>query len=286
MANKKQSLFQDAFIRFKKDKVAVFSLFVIVAILVACFVVPWFYPDNYFSHIDLYSTTRAPSFEHFFGTDAIGRDVFVRVLVGGQISFEVAIVATIVSVVIGTLWGAFAGFIGGKIDGFMMRIVDALYALPFLFFAILLVTLFGRNFILIFVAIGVVSWLDVARVVRGQTIALRHKEFVEAAKVSGLTNRKIVTKHIIRNLIGIIIVYITLTIPTVLMLSAFLSFLGLGVQPPMTDWGEMISDGASYITMGYWWLLVYPSAFLTITLLALNFVGNAMRQALDPKSKR
>lgn len=151
----------------------------------------------------------------------IGRDVFVRVLVGGQISFEVAIVATIVSVVIGTLWGAFAGFIGGKIDGFMMRIVDASYALPFLFFAILLVTLFGRNFILIFVAIGVVSWLDVARVVRGQTIALRHKEFVEAAKVSGLTNRKIVTKHIIRNLIGIIIVYITLTIPTVLMLSAF-----------------------------------------------------------------
>ncbi|MBK2093120.1 ABC transporter permease [Francisella philomiragia] len=286
MANKKQSLFQDAFIRFKKDKVAVFSLFVIVAILVACFIVPWFYPDNYFSHIDLYSTTQAPSFEHFFGTDAIGRDVFVRVLVGGQISFEVAIVATIVSVVIGTLWGAFAGFIGGKIDGFMMRIVDALYALPFLFFAILLVTLFGRNFILIFVAIGVVSWLDVARVVRGQTIALRHKEFVEAAKVSGLTNRKIVTKHIIRNLIGIIIVYITLTIPTVLMLSAFLSFLGLGVQPPMTDWGEMISDGASYITMGYWWLLVYPAAFLTITLLALNFVGNAMRQALDPKSKR
>lgn len=151
----------------------------------------------------------------------IGRDVFVRVLVGGQISFEVAIVATIVSVVIGTLWGTFAGFIGGKIDGFMMRIVDASYALPFLFFAILLVTLFGRNFILIFVAIGVVSWLDVARVVRGQTIALRHKEFVEAAKVSGLTNRKIVTKHIIRNLIGIIIVYITLTIPTVLMLSAF-----------------------------------------------------------------
>ncbi|MEY8701831.1 ABC transporter permease [Francisella philomiragia] len=188
MANKKQSLFQDAFIRFKKDKVAVFSLFVIVAILVACFVVPWFYPDNYFSHIDLYSTTQAPSFEHFFGTDAIGRDVFVRVLVGGQISFEVAIVATIVSVVIGTLWGAFAGFIGGKIDGVMMRVVDALYALPFLFFAILLVTLFGRNFILIFVAIGVVSWLDVARVVRGQTIALRHKEFVEAAKVSGLTN--------------------------------------------------------------------------------------------------
>lgn len=286
MANKKQSLFQDAFIRFKKDKVAVFSLFVIVAILVACFIVPWFYPDNYFSHIDLYSTTQAPSFEHFFGTDAIGRDVFVRILVGGQISFEVAIVATIVSVVIGTLWGAFAGFIGGKIDGFMMRIVDALYALPFLFFAILLVTLFGRNFILIFVAIGVVPWLDVARVVRGQTIALRHKEFVEAAKVSGLTNRKIVTKHIIRNLIGIIIVYITLTIPTVLMLSAFLSFLGLGVQPPMTDWGEMISDGASYITMGYWWLLVYPSVFLTITLLALNFVGNAMRQALDPKSKR
>lgn len=286
MANNKQSLFQDAFIRFKKDRVATISLFVIVAILIACFVVPWLYQDNYFSRIDLYNTTQAPSLTHFFGTDAIGRDVFVRVLVGGRISFEVAIVATIVSVVIGTLWGAFAGFVGGKVDGVMMRVVDALYALPFLFFAILLVTLFGRNFILVFVAIGVVSWLDVARVVRGQTIALRHKEFVEAAKVSGLTNRKIVTKHIIRNLIGIIIVYITLTIPTVLMLSAFLSFLGLGVQPPMTDWGGMISDGASYITLGYWWLLVYPAAFLTITLLALNFVGNAMREALDPKSKR
>ncbi|GAB4222445.1 MAG: oligopeptide ABC transporter permease OppC [Francisella sp.] len=286
MASKKQSLFHDAYIRFKKDKLAVFSLFVIVLILFACFVIPWFYPKNYFSYLDLYNTTQPPSLKHFFGTDAIGRDVFIRVLVGGQVSFEVAIVATIVSVVIGTLWGAFAGFIGGKVDGFMMRIVDALYALPFLFFAILLVTLFGRNFILIFIAIGVVSWLDVARVVRGQTIALRHKEFVEAAKVCGLTNRKIVTKHIIRNLIGIIIVYITLTIPTVLMLSAFLSFLGLGVQPPMTDWGEMISDGASYITMGYWWLLVFPSAFLTITLLALNFVGNAMRKALDPKSKR
>ena len=201
MANNKQSLFQDAFIRFKKDRVATLSLFVIVFVLVACFVVPWLYPDNYFSHIDLYATTQAPSSEHFFGTDAIGRDVFIRVLVGGQISFEVAIVATIVSVVIGTLWGAFAGFVGGKVDGLMMRVVDALYALPFLFFAILLVTLFGRNFILVFVAIGVVSWLDVARVVRGQTIALRHKEFVEAAKVSGLTNRKIVTKHIIRNLI-------------------------------------------------------------------------------------
>ena len=286
MVNNKQSLFQDAFIRFKKDRVAMLSFFVIMFVLVACIVVPWLYPDNYFSHINLYSTTQAPSFEHFFGTDAIGRDVFVRVLVGGRISFEVAIVATIVSVVIGTLWGAFAGFVGGKIDGVMMRVVDALYALPFLFFAILLVTLFGRNFILVFVAIGVVSWLDVARVVRGQTIALRHKEFVEAARVSGLTNRKIVTKHIIRNLIGIIIVYITLTIPTVLMLSAFLSFLGLGVQPPMTDWGGMISDGASYITLGYWWLLIYPSAFLTITLLALNFIGNAMREALDPKSKR
>ena len=187
MANNKQSLFQDAFIRFKKDRVATISLFVIVFVLLACFVVPWFFQDNYFSRINLYATTQAPSFEHFFGTDAIGRDVFIRVLIGGQISFEVAIVATIVSVVIGTLWGAFAGFVGGKVDGVMMRVVDALYALPFLFFAILLVTLFGRNFILVFVAIGVVPWLDVARVVRGQTIALRHKEFVEAAKVIPIT---------------------------------------------------------------------------------------------------
>ncbi|KIP30461.1 binding--dependent transport system inner membrane component family protein [Francisella tularensis subsp. holarctica] len=205
MANKKQSLFQDAFIRFKKDKVAVFSLFVIVTILVACFVVPWFYPDNYFSHIDLYSKLRHHLLSISLALMLIGRDVFVRVLVGGQISFEVAIVATIVSVVIGTLWGAFAGFIGGKIDGFMMRIVDALYALPFLFFAILLVTLFGRNFILIFVAIGVVSWLDVARVVRGQTFAFRLKEFFEGAKVRGLTNRRIFTSILLGTLLELLL---------------------------------------------------------------------------------
>ena len=283
----KQSLFHDAFKRFKQDKFALVSLAVVILIILSSFIIPAiFYTHSYFSEINLYNTSQSPSLSHWFGTDQLGRDIFVRVLVGGQTSIEIALVATVVSVVIGTLYGAFAGFVGGKIDGVMMRFVDGLYALPFLFFAILLVTLFGRDFILVFVAIGVVSWLDVARVVRGQTIALKNKEFVEAAKVSGLSSIKIVRKHILRNLIGIVAVYITLTIPTVLMLSAFLGFLGLGVQPPMTGWGEMISDGALYIPMGYWWMLIFPALFLTITLLALNFVGNAMRHALDPKSKR
>jgi oligopeptide transport system permease protein len=282
----KQSLFQDAFRRFKQDKFAMFSMAVVIIIVLCSFIVPLFYSSSYFSEINLYNTSQPPSLAHWFGTDQIGRDIFIRVLVGGQTSIEIALVATIVSIVIGTLYGAVAGFVGGKIDGLMMRFVDGLYALPFLFFAILLVTLFGRNFILVFIAIGIVSWLDVARVVRGQTIAIKNKEFIEAAKVSGLTSFKIVKKHILRNLIGIVVVYITLTIPTVLMLTAFLGFLGLGVQPPMTGWGEMISDGSLYISMGYWWMLIFPALFLTITLLSLNFIGNAMRNALDPKSKR
>lgn len=286
-AIKKRSLFQDAYKRFKQDKVAVISLMVVGTIVLCSYIVPLvFYDPSYFSQISLYDTSQAPSVAHWFGTDQLGRDIFVRVLVGGQTSIEIALVATVVSVTIGTLYGAVAGFVGGRIDGLMMRFVDGLYALPFLFFAILLVTLFGRNFILVFIALGIVSWLDIARVVRGQTIALKNKEFVEAARVSGLSSFEIIRKHILRNLMGIVAVYITLTIPTVLMLSAFLGFLGLGVQPPMTGWGEMISDGASFISMGFWWMLVFPSLFLTVSLLTLNFIGNAMRHALDPKSKR
>ena len=283
---KGRSLWVDSFKTFRKDKIAIISLIVFLLIVLVTFITPLFFDGNYYAQIDLLNTNQPPSYQHWFGTDQLGRDVMIRSLVGGQTSLEIALVATLVSVIIGTLYGSIAGFVGGKVDSVMMRVVDALYALPFLFFAILLVTLFGRNFILVFIAIGVVSWLDMARVVRGQTIAIKNKEFIEAAKVAGVSDIVVVKRHIIRNLIGIVAVYITLTIPTVLMISAFLGFLGLGVQPPMTGWGEMISDGSQFITMGYWWMLVFPAIFLTVTLLALNFIGNAMRNALDPRNKR
>ncbi|MBK2125305.1 ABC transporter permease [Fangia hongkongensis] len=284
-AFKGRSLYYDAWLRFKKNKVAMISLVVLFLIVLAVIVLPWFSPYTY-AHQNLLQVYQAPSSEHWFGTDSLGRDVFTRVMVGGRITLEIGFVATLVSVVIGTLVGATAGFFGGKIDNILMRIVDVLYGLPFMFFAILLVTLFGRNFILVFIAIGAVSWLDMARVVRGQTLGLKNKEFIEAAYVCGVKESTIITRHIVRNLIGIIAVYITLTVPVVIMTAAFLSFLGLGVQPPMTDWGGLISDGVQVIAFNYWWLLVIPSIFLTVTLLCFNFVGNGLRDALDPREHR
>ncbi|MFZ9036162.1 MAG: ABC transporter permease [Francisellaceae bacterium] len=284
-AFKGRSLYYDAWIRFKRNKVAMISLFILAIIVAAVIILPWFSPYTY-SYQNLLEVYQAPSSAHWFGTDSLGRDVFTRVMVGGQVSLAIGLVATIVSVMIGTLVGAAAGFFGGRMDSALMRIVDILYGLPFLFFAILLVTLFGRNFVLVFIAIGAVSWLDMARVVRGQTLGIKNKEFIEAAHVCGVKERTIITRHIVRNLIGIIAVYITLTVPGVIMAAAFLSFLGLGVQPPMTDWGGMISDGVQVIAFNYWWLLVIPSVFLTATLLCFNFVGNGLRDALDPREHR
>ncbi|WP_119343306.1 ABC transporter permease [Facilibium subflavum] len=284
-AFKGRSLYYDAWQRFKKNKIALMSLWLLILIVLAVILLPWFSPYTY-AHQDLLQVYQGPSAEHWFGTDSLGRDVFTRVMVGGRVTLEIGFVATFVSVVIGTLVGATAGFLGGKIDSILMRIVDILYGLPFMFFAILLVTLFGRNFILVFVAIGAVSWLDMARVVRGQTLGLKNKEFIEAAYVCGVKERTIITRHIIRNLIGIVAVYITLTVPVVIMTAAFLSFLGLGIQPPMTDWGGLISDGVQVIAFNYWWLLIIPSIFLTLTLLCFNFVGNGLRDALDPREQR
>jgi len=280
-----RSLFADAKIRFFKNKAAVFSLVVIcVIILFVLFgqsISQFSYEDTDWDLMQV-----APSFTtgHYFGTDDLGRDIFVRTLQGGKISLMVGLMGAFVAVFIGVLYGATAGFIGGRIDGFMMRVVDILASFPFMFFIILLVTFFGRNIGFIFVAIGMVSWLDVARIVRGQTLSLKEKEFIEAAYVSGTSNFKIVQKHIIPNVIGIVIVYATLLIPNMIIFESFLSFLGLGVQEPDTSWGALVNEGSKVMDIAVW-QLAFPGLFLVITLFCFNFIGDGLRDALDPKDR-
>ncbi|MBV9488945.1 MAG: ABC transporter permease subunit [Verrucomicrobia bacterium] len=228
---------------------------------------------------------RLSSRRHLFGTDVLGRDLLTRVLVGGRISLAVGFAATFVSVVIGVLWGAVAGFAGGKTDLVMMRAVDVLYALPFTVIVILLMVTFGRNFILLFVAIGAVEWLTMARIVRGQIISLKHQEFVEAAVSLGLSEPRIILRHLIPNVLGPVIIYATLTVPDVMLLEAVLSFLGLGVPPPMSSWGALLDDGARTMETSLW-LLVFPALFFSSTLFSLNFLGDGLRDALDPKASK
>jgi oligopeptide transport system permease protein len=219
-----------------------------------------------------------------FGTDANGRDLLTRTLIAGRVSLAIGVLAALVALVIGVTYGAVSGYLGGRVDLLMMRFVDVLYSLPFIFFVILLVVFFGRNFILMFLAVGAVEWLDMARIVRGQTLSLRRQEYVQAAEALGVTTRGVLARHIIPNLLGPVVVYMTLLIPRVILLESFLSFLGLGVQEPMTSWGVLIAEGARSI-QGATWLLTFPALFLVATLFSLNFIGDGLRDALDPKDR-
>jgi len=281
-----RSLYVDAWHRLLKNRAAVAALIILsLMILLVTFgpmLSEW---DHEIPDWDNYST--APSIEkgHLFGTDALGRDLFVRTMIGGRISLLVGLVATLVSLIIGVTWGAFAGYVGGRVDNVMMRIVDAVYAMPFMFFVILLMVVFGRNIFLIFVAIGAINWLDMARIVRGQTLSLKNKDFVEAARACGATEWQIIRRHIVPNLLGVVIVYVTLTIPQVILVESFLSFLGLGVQEPLTSWGALVNEGAQEMETAPWSLL-YPATFLAVTLFAFNFLGDGLRDALDPKDRQ
>jgi oligopeptide transport system permease protein len=284
---KGRSLWADARRRFMHNKAAVVSVVVLAIIAIACFSAPHLglrSPDDV--NWDLDPLASPPNLEqgYYFGTDANGRDLFVRTLYGGQVSLMVGFVATLVSLIIGTLWGATAGFLGGRIDGAMMRLVDILYSIPFIFFVILLTVVFGRQIVLIYLAIGAVSWLDMARIVRGQTISIKRREFIEAAHASGVSTWRIITRHIIPNCLGPVVVYVTLTVPNVILIESFISFLGMGVQEPDSSWGTLVAEGSSVMEIAPWQVLG-PGIVLAVTLLSLNFIGDGLRDALDPKDR-
>jgi oligopeptide transport system permease protein len=278
-------LWQDAWQSLRRNRAAMAALLtmgVVVILVLAAPLLSAYTMDS--TDWDLISIGPSFTTGHYFGTDDVGRDLFVRTLYGGRISLMVGLAATAVSLIIGIAWGATAGYLGGRIDQIMMRIVDVLYAMPFMFFVILLMVFFGRNIFLIFVAVGAINWLDMARIVRGQTLSLKKKEYVEAARAGGVGTYDIIRRHIVPNLLGVVVVYVTLTIPQVIMVESFLSFLGLGVQEPMTSWGALVNDGAQSMESAPW-ALIFPASFLALTLFCFNFVGDGLRDALDPRDR-
>lgn len=301
------SLWRDAWHRLLKNKLSVAGGVVVIIVALLCLGAGVLAPDPDAQNLSLYAT--APSSAHWFGTDTLGRDLFARTLHGGRISLAVGVVATLVALLIGVVYGTVSGYYGGHVDAVMMRIVDIIYALPFVIFVILLSVFFNNdetrerinhviaatglkfrlgsefNLILLFAAIGAVEWLTMARIVRGQVRSLRKMEFVEAAEALGLRTRRIIFRHMIPNVLGPIIVYTTLTIPAVMLLEAFLSFLGLGVQPPNASWGSLIQEGAKSMEE-FWWLLVFPGIALSVTLFSFNFLGDGLRDALDPRASK
>lgn len=282
---KGRSLWQDAWRRFYKNKAAIASLVILFLVTLFLIFVPMIAPFGY-AETDWGYMQGAPSFEnkHYFGTDSLGRDLLVRTAIGGRISLLVGIAGATVAVVFGTVYGAASGYLGGKIDAIMMRFLEILNAFPFMFFVILLVTIFGRNLMLIFVAIGLVSWLDVARIVRGQTLSLKSKEFIEAAHVGGVSGFNIIMRHIVPNVLGVVVVYASLLVPSMILFESFLSFLGLGVQEPMTSWGALLQEGSQTMQVAPWQILI-PSVFLVVTLFCFNFIGDGLRDAFDPKDR-
>ena len=286
-----RSLWVDARRRLLQNRAAVASIVILALVAALALLAPLLSPYAYDEvNYDLIACAphwwpgevvcRAPG--HIFGTDSVGRDLFVRVLFGARVSLAVGLVATLVSLLIGVLYGAVAGYLGGRTDALMMRIVDVLYSLPFIFFVIILMVMFDRNFFLLFIAIGAVVWLTMARIVRGQTLSAKQKEYIEAARAAGVSPFGIIIRHIIPNVVGPVVVYVTLTVPDVILIESFLSFLGLGIQEPLTSWGVLISDGANTMEAAPW-MLVFPALFMAVTLFCFNFIGDGLRDALDPK---
>ena len=283
-ALKGRSLWDDARRRLLRNRAAVAGMVVLAVLVVAAIVGPYLTPYAY-DEINKNDVWLGPLQNgHLIGTDSLGRDLLARLLMGLRVSLAIGLVATVVSLIIGVAWGAVAGFVGGRLDEVMMRVVDVLYSLPFIFFVILLMVTFGSNIILIFVAIGAVEWLTMSRIVRGQTLTLKHKEFVEAARAAGVGQGGIIARHIVPNLLGPVVVYVTLTIPAVILAESFLSFLGLGVQPPMASLGTLIANGAQDMELAPW-LLIFPSLVMVVTLMSFNFIGDGLRDAIDPKDR-
>lgn len=274
-----------AFQQFLKNRAALASLVILALIVIACFAGPLFLPNDPAAN-DWGAISVPPTLlgMHWFGTDELGRDLLVRTLAGGRVSLEVGLLGTLVSGLIGVAWGATAGYIGGRTDAVMMRIVDMMYAIPYMLIAILMMTLFGRAFYLVVLTISAFSWLDMARVVRGQTLSLRTREFIDAARATGVSTPSIITRHIVPNLLGVVVVYATVTVPGIVLTESVLSFLGLGVQEPMTSWGVLINDGAQKLE-SMPWLLLCPAIALCVTLYCVNFVGDGLRDALDTKER-
>ncbi|MGE9293407.1 MAG: ABC transporter permease [Puniceicoccales bacterium] len=277
-----RSLGADAWRRLCANRMAMGGLAFTVLVTLACIVGPWLLPHAPETQ-DLALGASGPSATHWLGTDVLGRDLLARILSGGRVSLMVGAVATTVALVIGVSYGIVSGYAGGRTDRLMMRFVEIIYSMPFTVFVIILMVVFGRHLWLIFVAIGAVEWLTMARIVRGQVLALREQAFVQASRSLGQGPLKIMTRHLLPNLLGVIIVYATLTVPGVMLLEAFISFLGLGVQPPDTSWGDLIRAGAESMEE-YPWLLIYPSLFFSATLFSLNFLGDGLRDALDPRA--
>jgi oligopeptide transport system permease protein len=278
-----RSLWRDAWRRLKRNRAAMAGLVILAVVALLAILAPLL--SRYaFDAVDFDAISVPPDAAHWFGTDDLGRDLFARTLYGGRISLLVGLVATVVSLLLGVSYGAISGYVGGAVDSLMMRLVEILYSVPFIFLVILLMVLFERSILLIFVAIGAVEWLDMARIVRGQAMALKRREFVEAARSMGVEGWTMIRRHIIPNTLGPVVVYATLTVPRVILIESFLSFLGLGVQEPMTSWGVLISDGARLMETQPW-MLIFPASFLAATLFAFNFLGDGLRDALDPRDR-
>jgi len=279
------SLWGDAWRRLRRNRAAVAAAAALATIALAACLAPWLPGLADPTAQDLALGAAPPTPAHWFGTDELGRDLFARVLWGGRISLLVGLIGTLVSLCIGVTYGAVAGYAGGRTDDLMMRVVDVLYSLPYIFLVILLLVFFSRSIVMLFVALGLVQWLTMARIVRGQVLSLRSREFVDAARALGATDAGIVFRHVIPNTLGPVIVYATLTVPAVILQEAFLSFLGLGVQPPSASWGTLVADGAKVMAL-FPWLVIFPGAALSLTLLCFNFLGDGLRDALDPQDRR